>query len=343
MFCFSWERLLMPRDISLAFSLLLLFSFISFTPLWGQGKKVRWPKINGAGGYIAEIKNPETNEIVERAKLTVPEYAVNVPDGDYLFRVGALNKFGKNPVFSRWTPLKVRIARLPEVDPAGKVIQDENSKEGFIVRGQDFSSQVNAFLTRDSKKYALKIIGQPKQDQLNFAPPDIPPGTYDLHVVNPLEKTKVIPNFITITGKARINRWQVLWRSSLLPGWGQFYAGNMIQGYTVAGLMVTAIGFYIYSDISYLKAQDDYSKLKGDINDANFRNELFSAKDDLGTATKVQNTAFFILIGAYVINLVDAAFFNGPYGSNPTNQNSTVATSFGFWGNEAFASVHYKF
>ena len=321
------------------FLISVLFPVSFLTAAAAEGK-IKWPEVRGAGGYIAELKNTSTGEIT-RTELSVPEYQVSVPDGDYLFRVGVYNRFGKNPRFSNWTELKVRVSREPSVNSAPQQVSASDQKFALDLQGKNFLPDTAAFLVNKDSRYELQTESAQNGELKVSYSGNLPAGQYDLLLINPLQKTTRVPQFITIADKPAVSRLSILWRSSVLPGWGQYYAGNFWRAVTTATLFTAAAGYYVYSEINYTEKENTYLGLTGNVSDAAFRRTFLNARDEYAAAGTTQNNAFYILITVYALNLLDAAFLNGPY--LPLAEEFALQPDFNFRNGETTVMAVYKF
>ena len=94
-------------------------------------------------------------------------------------------------------------------------------------------------------------------------------------------------------------RWDALWRSAHLPGWGQFWQirpvpGALYSGSVLAGLVTSTLLY-----ISFLDARDAYNASPSD-------RTLFEKAD---TRRKQFNLATGITIGLWIWQAADAAIF----------------------------------
>lgn len=115
-----------------------------------------------------------------------------------------------------------------------------------------------------------------------------------------------------------------LWRSAVLPGWGQIHAGDTWKGYGIMGLTILT-GSYAairYSDSLTLQSGYDSSRnlwngylLGSGGNSAALLGRLYVPQSDLSALQSAQSDAatFGIITGVlYLYNLFDAYFLTGP-------------------------------
>ncbi|MCS6983791.1 MAG: DUF5683 domain-containing protein [Leptospiraceae bacterium] len=294
-------------------------------PHYGQEdfveKTIQWKGRDGSGGYIFELRQSD-GKTVYRETIQENRFTVRLSEGDYEFRVGVLNRFGKDPIFSNYIPLKVRLARLPVVEKEEKVVLPETAQSPILVKGRNFSRDIKVFLKKSDELIAPeKIIYKDKSELEIILPKDLLPGSYDLVLQNPKEKQQIIENYLRlpeVRPPVKGGRIAVLWRSAVLPGWGQIYAGRLTKGVALGTVFVAASAFYIYADLNFLREEKKYKNLRGDIYDPAFRESFLAQRQRYIRAEGTQNTAFGILFLVYLLNLVDAYFLNGPYEDQPS-------------------------
>ncbi len=98
-----------------------------------------------------------------------------------------------------------------------------------------------------------------------------------------------------------------LWRSSVAPGWGQFYKERNTWGYIYMGSIGAAVGSGLFFTTNFLIDSRNYTNAGPDDNpDGIFQ----SAKTNLQIAT----ISFAVAGLFYLVNLFDAYFFQGDYG-----------------------------
>ncbi len=90
-----------------------------------------------------------------------------------------------------------------------------------------------------------------------------------------------------------------LWRSAIVPGWGQFYKGSYLKGGLILGGSVALIGGIIYTQ----SQRTDYINKIGKTHDANIKKAYATKRDHFTTG---RNICIGGLAALYVYNLVDA-------------------------------------
>lgn len=90
-----------------------------------------------------------------------------------------------------------------------------------------------------------------------------------------------------------------LWRSAIVPGWGQLYKGSTLKGGLIMGGTVVCIGGIIYTDCM----RNSYTNKINKTHNAANKREYVNRRDNFTTARTVCIGALSAL---YVYNLVDA-------------------------------------
>lgn len=103
------------------------------------------------------------------------------------------------------------------------------------------------------------------------------------------------------TGKTR---WGGLWRSCLLPGWGQYYGGRMTRGHAFLGSEVVSLGGAVFATIKRDRAHDDYQVAKeavgSSVQDAD---RLY---DDYDSWRNTRRTLLVVAGGIWVLNVLES-------------------------------------
>ncbi len=95
---------------------------------------------------------------------------------------------------------------------------------------------------------------------------------------------------------------QPLWRSAILPGWGQYYNGHTTEAWIIGGVtlgsLIGTVGTYIVGD----NARSTYNSLGAGASQSQFNNSY----NTWNTMATVNNVLAVTFIAAYTFNLVDA-------------------------------------
>ncbi len=108
---------------------------------------------------------------------------------------------------------------------------------------------------------------------------------------------------------------------SIVPGWGQFYAGSTAKGWVYAGIFSAACAFSAWAHYDYFIKQRDYKNLAEGLPQSTYDKKHSAAK-------KAGNLALysFGIIGAvYIVHWVDVLFFTKNRFKTINTVNGTVA------------------
>jgi hypothetical protein len=337
------------RGIGYCFFLILNLTFsIGIFAQETSEVTLKWQEVSGALGYVLEVRDTNKKQIFSQ-RISVNQFEVNeLPLGVYEHRVGIINKFGKVEGYTDWVPFEVAQSKTPRIQSktvfsAGR---DESVKR-IEVKGADFLDSMQIYLKKDGKiirPIQTNIGNQGKIAYADFRIEDFPEdGMYDLVLENPRKKVAVAEkNFVIAQDKeladrianrqAKINNnefppdyydtpyWSTLWRSTVLPGWGQDYIDDQRwKLYTYPLVLVAAGAVYAKSYNDFLSARASYYQsvqLGFYLSTTNISDEVFffNNQEALGKFNTAKTRLNQIEIGAGVIglfaifNLVDAFF-----------------------------------
>lgn len=313
---------------------LLLFALLSFSNiLLGEDVgsdasyyQLKWMEVEGASGYVLEIKNSAGYMVVSE-KVNGTTYDLNnFTSGIYEHRVAVINKLGKVGTYSEWVKFEVVVSKVPTLtkDSVYSVSKEEKTKT-LILEGKDFISPMNVFMITGGKKIPAKsvVVETSGIAKATFdVNPDTETGIYDLVIENPRKKAFLAKQRVVLSdSKEKADRFakrqekiikkeipedyyetpyfSTLWRSSLVPGWGQKYIdGANWKFYTYPLLVIGAGAIYANSYNRFLSARSAYESsvvlgvfLAGDpnaqglwiVNRANAESNFNSARQELNT------------------------------------------------------------
>lgn len=90
-----------------------------------------------------------------------------------------------------------------------------------------------------------------------------------------------------------------LWRSAIVPGWGQFYKGSNLKGGLILSGMVALAGGIIFTE----NQRADYEKKIAKTHDAEIKRTYATKRDNFATG---RNICIGATAALYVYNLIDA-------------------------------------
>ncbi|MBM9547186.1 hypothetical protein JWG40_09180 [Leptospira sp. 201903074] len=332
--------------------ILFLFSIFSLSAQMNGEEQtqyqLRWMDVDGATGYVLEIKN-SSGYLVLSERVNGTSYdLVNYTSGIYEHRVAVVNKLGKVGSYSEWVKFEVVVSKVPTLtkDSVFSVSKEEKEKV-FLLEGKDFIHPMKVYMVTGSGKRILAkkvIIESDSVAKATFAvDADSDTGIYDLVLENPRNKVLTAKQRVVLSDskekasqfaarQERIIRkeipedyyetpyWSTLWRSTLMPGWGQKYIdGKNWKLYVFPVVAVSAAALYANSYNKFLSARSDYqsavllgvvlverqdSQLLWLVNRTNAEAKFNTAKTELGV---IQAGAG--ILGVFLLyNIVDSYF-----------------------------------
>lgn len=351
----------------------------------GTQYQLRWLDVEGATGYVLEIKN-SSGYLVLSERVNGTSYdLVNYTSGIYEHRVAVINKLGKVGSYSEWVRFEVVVSKVPTLtkDSVYSVSKEEKEKV-FLLEGKDFISPMKVYMVTGGKRILAKkvVIESDSVAKATFAvDADTDTGIYDLVLENPRNKVLTAKQRVVLSDskekaarfaqrQERIVKKEIpedyyetpyfstLWRSTVLPGWGQKYIdGNNWKLYVFPVVALSAVAIYANSYNRFLSARSDYQSavLLGAllverqdtqvlwlINRTNAEAKFNSAKSELGV---IQTGAG--ILGVFLLyNIVDSYFSakrnvannepGFPLGETNKRMQASVSTDAG-WNQSKFA------
>ncbi|MBU1634452.1 PEGA domain-containing protein [bacterium] len=137
-------------------------------------------------------------------------------------------------------------------------------------------------------------------------------------------------------------RKQALWRSAVIPGWGQFYEQRFSSGLTYCGseALLLFILFNIKDvhtslESDYQRLREDYETLNGTTEEIQVAwNNVENAYNDMDSNYKLQQLVTGAMVGVYLWNILDAWLFMPKIADNKIqtsfyNSHGGICVSFG--------------
>lgn len=246
---------------------LLIAFIISFPILSAEKRKIiiQWEKVPTAERYTLEIRNSE-KQIIFRKDTLKNSQEVELELGEYEKKIYVINKLDEVESESDWESFKVSLIQVPELRSQEKIFISKDTQE-VLLEGKNFHPEMLIKLRKGEKIY---ILEKSKVQDSNTASlvmnPEIPEGEYDLILENP-KKSRTYPNLISKEKQdverqsvkeeeshvPKSKKWEIVKRSALLSGWGEYYAGNIFEnksydfrGKLYFGSFVTFTLLYLY-------------------------------------------------------------------------------------------------
>lgn len=222
---------------------------------------------------------------------------------------------------------KLKVFKLREKDTANQ-IADEKVEElrgcveakcaVLIGKFADVPKVLDGNITKQGKTFTVtwKLMNI-QNEQIEFS------NSYKIDNPDQPEKDMEIPGqrlkafVLKIPFKEQKPRLPYVWRSAVLPGWGQFYDERKRAGYLFSGFFGFSVLYYYSNLLAFNKAQKNYKSTPflpaSQAQDTYALNSILlsqARKEYKASETKVNNAAYF-LMSVYIWNLVDAFVFSG--------------------------------
>jgi len=150
------------------------------------GNLLSWESVDGAGGYILEIRDSQKKVIVEK-ELDVTHYDISkLTPGHYQYRLTTLNKLLRKGNNTGWINFHIEKAVIPVVKSvSSKVLYRSYDNPPLTVTGENFLTDTRLYLKKDSETVELNtryISGG--EIQALFSSEKKITGVYNLVAVN---------------------------------------------------------------------------------------------------------------------------------------------------------------
>lgn len=207
-----------------------------------------------------------------------------------------------------------------------KELEKENCKTLNCSRDIGSKLKVNKLLTGEislhgTNYHIVAEVVDIEKNKVDFSETFVVPAGKD--------KEEIIKNFAARIAGDTLEKWEFpiynpqggipiipyIWRSIVLPGWGQYEKENYKRFYIYPALLIVGGFFYQSNQKTYATNRDEYDLW----NYAIFINQSSSlnsylyyfseqAKQDVNHSITTQNRIAAFLIGVYVVNLLDTIF-----------------------------------
>ncbi|MCK4906554.1 MAG: hypothetical protein KAS64_03340 [Spirochaetes bacterium] len=98
------------------------------------------------------------------------------------------------------------------------------------------------------------------------------------------------------------NPWKSIWRSTVLPSWGQFYQGRNTKGWVFAASSFISISGLIFASIKYNNLRKEWDA--GD--------NSISLWDNMSTWYNTRNVFTVAALTIWILNIIDAGIVESP-------------------------------
>lgn len=336
---------------------LLLISFFYLIGLFGlaaEEQEIEWGSSKIAKAYKLELRDFTTKKMKLDKKVKTTSYKIDKLDpGIYEYRIGIINDKDVTVIYSDWTTLSV----IQAFEPEGSVEEiyyggKQDKFQEIYISGNNFYEDTKIEVFSSQGKIPVKNLVRINDREMKFILElsNAKPGSYDLKIINPLNKVFVKKDFYLL-GKTKEDAEKVIveaakksqgietsidrryfHKSAILPGWGQYASGKdydskarRVRGGIVFG---ATLGLGAFVAVSYR----DYLNTKNEVNDkyalSNAVNYPYNPSQSIAGLYLSQQfnagvleldqkwhtftSSGLVFVGLYIFNLIDAYFFTGP-------------------------------
>lgn len=262
------------------FSILTVLILIFHSNLFGEDANfLEWEEIEGAKGYRIQIEDKKKNLLIDE-RLKSEKFLLELPTGEYRYRIGVYNKLDKISGYSEWVELNIVKSLIPKLKSKPMKFDINEIPETITVKGENFSTETKVELISGDLTYELEIqdLESTSDLKLKLDKKIIKVGEYDLIFKNPKNKNLRVNRFLEFYDKSEaimvmetetetktgeiIKELYPYWgsglRSAILPGWGQYQKDQKIKGYFFSAGVLIGIGGVISSYQNFKSAKSDY-------------------------------------------------------------------------------------
>lgn len=271
--------------------IILFFILFIHVPLFSQelgDVSLKWEEVKGALGYVIEVRDSEGKVIINERIRTNYYELKGVTPGSIEHRVAVINKFGKVEEFTKWVPVVVIRSRDPIIlDATVYSAGLEETSKRIEIKGNHFLENMKVYVKKDGVTIPASNVEISKNGTVAYATfaiekfPDV--GSYDIVLENPRNKTAVNQKSFVLgkdkdqaeviaNRQAKINRnelppgyydtpyWSTMWRSAVLPGWGQDYIDEQRwKLYVYPIVLAGSLAVYAKSTQDFFEARNEYN------------------------------------------------------------------------------------
>ena len=298
-----------------------------------SSQELKWEAIKNASGYKVQVRN-ESQKIILDKNVTTNSYELgkDVEPGMYEHRIGVLNKFGVAKTWTDWVSFEVTISAAPRLTNEDTVyIEKEVGTKNIVLEGENFVQDTKVQILSSKGSLPVKDVQFITKNKLEatLGVEDASIGEYDLVLENPHNKTYQKKRFIVVKERDKFTRcslYEPLWRSAVVPGWGQYHRSNQCGTKEKWKLKVyPAIAIALL--VAYYQTNKDYNQKLAEYNESINTTFLIPRSNPLQIvnfaeseqkytqveqATTRLNQVSNILLGFYLWNIADLFLFH-PY------------------------------
>jgi hypothetical protein len=299
--------------------------------------KIEWKEVPLAKSYILEIQDSHGNIIKEKNTEDTLAW-FRLKPGAYQKRLSIVNQAGEVEAIGDWSPLNVILVLTPKIKDQQHRLKTLPEIQELQVEGENFEEGILVFISSDTGKIPIKKMVRLNEKKIHLVIDlkEIPVGKYDLKLVSSRGKTAISKNYILLSEteltektKHKFKNWEILLRSSIVPGWGEIYAGNQYEnsGWKLRGIVYSSLFFTSFLYQEKLKA--DYRSQTSSLNNMfalgaagilaggnqkalalGTSYSLLQSKKNIQQTVSMHNTMSHLLVLVYLVQVVDAYFIN---------------------------------
>jgi|GEM_PF-1234203 len=231
----------------------------------------------------------------DAVKILAANFSSKVPVVGKILRVKENEVVVNIGNVDRVTPgMKLKVQRYGEEikDDQGRVVMHEKETVGEIELTEVEKDASKANITSQNKPLEkgdlIMVVAAPVviPPRANIVAPQAPAGAY------------------VAAGPEKKSQFSVVWRSALLPGWGQIYSGRVFKGICIAVAQGILVAGAFINEADYKKNYDEYQNMT-DPNNLDFHN----MDNTFNKAQKAANSAAgFTIVSTclWALNILDA-------------------------------------
>lgn len=170
---------------------LLLFFFCGSVSAEQTNKSlpyyIEWDPVDGAGGYSVEVRT-QTGESVLKKQFAPDIHAteLNLPAGQYQFRLVTLNKFLRSENATNWVSIEVLTYSPPQLIQISPESVETGTPLNFILQANHIALDMSATLVSPDGTRTELTIRMLKRDTFNLVAAALKErGKYTLELINP--------------------------------------------------------------------------------------------------------------------------------------------------------------
>lgn len=224
------------------FLLITLLCYFQSSTIFSEEKKrvlLRWNKVPTASMYIIELRD-SSGKVILKQQTTDTSITVEMEPGNYERRISVYNKLGETEVTTDWSEFRILVSRAPVLETKEPFqIQPNQENAKISLKGKNFDPNMKVSILSGDTEIPAKetIIVDENNATAEFDTRDLPPGKYDLVLSNPKRSSSYPKQVVNTEAPKKIEepvqthglkRWEIVKRSAVLPGWGEYYAGQKV-------------------------------------------------------------------------------------------------------------------